>query len=199
MHFVRNVARGLAIADFNDDGLPDVAISVNRDRPLLLVNETKSENHCLKIRLHGPSARCFGAKVEVVSGDNHQVQWWGADVSFLSQHAPELIFGLRKLDKAATVALRGRMARRLIISLHLPGDSTPSILSDESCGTAHSLAELTMHTTASAHRCLTSSPAVTRCSGTASPCDRPASRSALDASRRTTKPRRCNLRSVRCR
>jgi enediyne biosynthesis protein E4 len=87
-------ARGLAIADCNNDGLPDVAISVNRGQPLLLLNETKTENHFLKVRLQGRSARCFGAKVEVLSGNNHQVQWWGADVSFLSQHAPELIFGL---------------------------------------------------------------------------------------------------------
>ncbi len=90
----RYVARGLAIADFNNDGRPDVAISVNRGQPLLLRNETPTEYRYLKIHLRGRSASCFGAKVEVISGSNRQVQWWGADVSFLSQHAPELIFGL---------------------------------------------------------------------------------------------------------
>ncbi|MHB8867160.1 MAG: CRTAC1 family protein [Pirellulaceae bacterium] len=87
-------ARGLAIADFNDDGLPDVAISVNRGQPLLLRNETVTEHRFLKIRLRGRSAVCFGAKVDVSVGGKRQIQWWGADVSFLSQHAPELIFGL---------------------------------------------------------------------------------------------------------
>jgi hypothetical protein len=91
----RHVARGLALADFNNDGRPDIAISVNRGQPLLLVNETATNNRYLKVRLRGPSAKCFGAKVELrTGGAPRQVQWWGADVSYLSQHAQELIFGL---------------------------------------------------------------------------------------------------------
>ncbi len=96
-------ARGLAIADFNNDGLPDVAISVNRGQPLLLRNETITRNRSLKIRLKGRAAACFGAKVEVKAGNEVQVQWWGADVSFLSQHAPELIFGLAHAESADEV------------------------------------------------------------------------------------------------
>lgn len=96
-------ARGLAIADFNNDGRPDIALSVNRGRPLLLANETETTNRYLKLRLRGPSARCFGAKVEVAAGPHRQIQWWGADVSFLSQHAPELIFGLGQSDTADLV------------------------------------------------------------------------------------------------
>jgi hypothetical protein len=98
-------ARGLAIADFNDDGLPDVAISINRGQPLLLLNETPTEHRFLKIRLRASSARCFGAKVELRSGARRQVQWYGADVSYLSQHAPELIFGLGTEDKADEVCV----------------------------------------------------------------------------------------------
>lgn len=101
----RRSARGLAIADFNGDGLPDVAISLNRGEPLLLLNETRTENCVLKVRLRGPSARCFGAKVEVRTGSHHQVQWYGADASFLSQHAPELIFGLGPHAKADEVCV----------------------------------------------------------------------------------------------
>ncbi len=96
-------ARGLAIADFDNDGLPDVAISVNRGQPLLLRNETITTNRSLKIRLQGRAAACFGAKVEVKVGNELQVQWWGADVSFLSQHASELIFGLGARESADEV------------------------------------------------------------------------------------------------
>jgi len=96
-------ARGLAIADFNDDGWPDVALSINRGEPLLLLNQTSLPHHFLKVRLQAPAAACFGAKVEAVVSGQPQVQWWGADVSLLSQHAPELIFGLGRSKQADAV------------------------------------------------------------------------------------------------
>ncbi len=96
-------ARGLAVADFDDDGLADVAINVNRGSPLLLHNETSTRHRGLKVRLRGPSAACFGAKVEVTVGAQRQFRWWGTDVSYLSGHAPELIFGLGEHEQADSV------------------------------------------------------------------------------------------------
>ncbi len=105
-------ARGLAVADYDDDGLADVAVSVNRGNPLLLHNETSTQNRGLKVRLRGPSAACFGAKVEVTVGTQRQFRWWGADVSYLSGHAPELIFGLgenRQADRVQVTWADGRV------------------------------------------------------------------------------------------
>lgn len=93
-------ARGLAIADYDNDGMADAAISVNRGHPILLHNETHVANHSLKVRLRGPSAACYGAKIELVVGGERQFRWWGADVSYLSGHAPETIFGLRERTSA---------------------------------------------------------------------------------------------------
>ena len=64
---------GLSVVETGDmtgllDGLPDVAIAVNRSRPLLLHNQTSTHNRGVKIRLRGPAAACFGAKVEVTVG-----------------------------------------------------------------------------------------------------------------------------------
>lgn len=111
----RYVARGLAIADFDDDGLPDLAVSVNRGPPLLLRNETRTEQHFLKIRLRGPVAWCLGARVEVQAGPAVQVQWLGADVSVMSQHAPELIFGLAEHTQADRVTVLWRDGRTTIL------------------------------------------------------------------------------------
>lgn len=90
----RYVARGLAVADFDDDGRPDVAMSVNRGPVLLLHNETPTDHRFLKVRLKGPAAACFGARVEVTAGGQQRLQWLGGDVSYLSMHFSELIFGL---------------------------------------------------------------------------------------------------------
>ena len=63
------------MADYADDGLADVAIAINRGHPLLLHNETQTRNRGLKVRLRGPSAACFGAKIEVSVGSQRQLRW----------------------------------------------------------------------------------------------------------------------------
>ncbi len=89
--------RGLAVCDFDNDGDPDILISENRGAITLMRNNT-SIHHWLRIRLDASDALRFGARVEVVTA-HKQIQWFGADVSYLSQHAPELIFGLGDREK----------------------------------------------------------------------------------------------------
>lgn len=99
-------ARGLAIADFDGDGDADFAISVNRGPPRLFRNETPTGNRSLKVRLRGRAAARFGARVEVTVAGKSQTQWWGADVSYLSMHAAELIFGLGDASVADRVDVK---------------------------------------------------------------------------------------------
>jgi len=100
-----HAARGLAIADFDGDGDSDFAVNVNRGQPLLVRNDTHLGNESLRIRLRGASAACFGAKVEVLSDRHRQVQWWRADASYLSGHAPELVFGLGRAGAASQISV----------------------------------------------------------------------------------------------
>jgi len=96
-------ARGLAAADYDGDGDVDLAVSINRGAPLLLRNDTVTTNRGLAVRLDAPAARAFGARVRVtVAGRDGppDIRWWGADVSWCSGHAPEMIFGLGTATEA---------------------------------------------------------------------------------------------------
>lgn len=87
-------ARGLAAADFDADGDIDLAISTNQGEPHLLRNDTRTGHRSLSVRLRGPAAACFGAKIEARVNGRTQLRWWGADVSYLSQHGLDAVFGL---------------------------------------------------------------------------------------------------------
>ncbi|WP_221033034.1 CRTAC1 family protein [Actomonas aquatica] len=88
-------ARGLALADYDGDGDLDLAFSQNQGDAVLLRNDTpRDDRQALVVHLDAPDARRFGARVMIESAGRRQWRWWGADVSYLSQHGPELIFGL---------------------------------------------------------------------------------------------------------
>jgi hypothetical protein len=111
----RHSARGLAAADFDGDGDVDLALAINRGEPLLLRNESATDNRSLTVILEAPSAATFGAKVEVVIDGRPQVRWWGADVSYLSGHAAELVFGLGPSAHADEVRVRWADGRETTI------------------------------------------------------------------------------------
>ncbi|MBI4515587.1 MAG: CRTAC1 family protein [Deltaproteobacteria bacterium] len=99
-------ARGLAAADYDDDGKVDLAVAINRGQPMLLHNETETANRGLTVTLKGRPSECFGAKVEVVVNGRRQYRWWGADVTFLGMHAAEMIFGLGRSEAAEEVHVK---------------------------------------------------------------------------------------------
>lgn len=88
-------ARGLAVADYDRDGDVDIALAINQGAPVLLRNDSAREGRrSLTVVLARREAVARGARVEVHHGGRVQVRWWAADVSYLSGHAAELVFGL---------------------------------------------------------------------------------------------------------
>jgi enediyne biosynthesis protein E4 len=92
----RYVARGVATADFFNDGSEDVLVSVLDDSPLLLRNETAKRGHWLRIKVVGTSSNRdgFGARVQVKAGALTQNEEVRANSSFESASDPRLHFGL---------------------------------------------------------------------------------------------------------
>lgn len=115
------VARGLAVSDFDVDGDPDVAIAINRDRPLLLENAGDPRGAWLGVRLAAPASITAGARVTVESDSTLTTRWVGADVSFASMHSAELIFGLGE-DRSATVEIAFADGRRIRLTRQFAGN-----------------------------------------------------------------------------
>jgi hypothetical protein len=94
-------ARGLAIGDFNNDGAVDVLISNNDGAPVLLRNNSGSQNHWLGLRLIGRKANsdAIGARITYQAGDLKRERMKIGGGSFLSSHDPRVVLGLGKRSK----------------------------------------------------------------------------------------------------
>ena len=90
-------ARGLALADLNDDDWPDLVATVHGDAPRVFLTRPDPGNHVLMVRLRGrrgnPTA--IGARVTVVASDGvRRVGEIAAGGGYLSQSSAALSFGL---------------------------------------------------------------------------------------------------------
>lgn len=90
------VVRGCAVADYDRDGKPDLAVVQNNAPMRLLHNETTGSGHWLRVVLHGTKSGrdALGARVEVTANGVRQTRWLRAGGLFLSQNEQAILFGL---------------------------------------------------------------------------------------------------------
>lgn len=110
-HFQRRLlGRGLAVADFDNDGRPDLAFSHNAGPLVLLHNRTETPNHWVRLELIGDGKRsnrnAIGARVEVQAGGAVQVWYVNGGGSYLSASERRLLIGLGSVDRATRVSVR---------------------------------------------------------------------------------------------
>lgn len=100
------VGRGLAVADYNRDGLPDVLV-VNLEGEAVLLQNRSRGGHWLDVRLQQTGANRFGigARVELRCGGLTQLREVKTCGSVLSAQDPVAHFGLGDRQSPATLKI----------------------------------------------------------------------------------------------
>lgn len=104
------VGRGLAVCDFNNDGLPDLAFSHNSGPVKLLRNATATTNKGVRLELIGngksSNRNAVGARLEVEAGGRKLVRFVHGGGSYLSASDRRVVVGLgaaAKIDRATVI------------------------------------------------------------------------------------------------
>ncbi|MBI4904491.1 MAG: CRTAC1 family protein [Acidobacteria bacterium] len=101
-------ARGLAVGDFNNDGLPDALIGINNSAPVLLRNTSPARNHWIGVQLRGVKSNRdgIGARITWSAGGVKRSRLKTSGGSYLSAHDSREILGLANSTKLDWIEVR---------------------------------------------------------------------------------------------
>ena len=94
---VQKVSRGVAVADYDDDGDVDIAVNNNNQRCSLLRNDGGGDGRnwlVVEPRSRAGGAAVIGTRIVVVTGEQQQVGEVAGGGSYLGQNGMRLHFGL---------------------------------------------------------------------------------------------------------
>jgi len=99
-------ARGLAVGDWNNDGRVEAVLTRLGAPPVLLRNDSKTENAWIGFELEGTAGNrdAIGARITVETGGRKLLRWITGGSSYLSSHDKRIVVGLGRV--AASTAPR---------------------------------------------------------------------------------------------
>ncbi len=105
---IQKVSRGLATADYDNDGDLEIMVTNMNDSPDLLRHARKNSNHSILVRTIGTRSNRdgIGAEVKVVSGNLTQYDTVRSGGSYLSSSDLRLHFGLGKQARVDQLEVR---------------------------------------------------------------------------------------------
>jgi hypothetical protein len=105
---VPRVGRGVAFADFDNDGYLDIVVANNGDAPLLLHNSGGVGNHFLSLKLIGTRSNrdALGARIKLRAGTLNQIREISAGGSFSSHSDLRAHFGLGAVARAESIEIQ---------------------------------------------------------------------------------------------
>ncbi|KAA6464777.1 CRTAC1 family protein [Acidobacteria bacterium AB60] len=106
--FTRPVAaRGLATADFFNDGTMGIAVNCRGESPELLRNDGAAANHWIEILLIGTQSNRdgIGATLKLKAGDITRIDQAKGGTSYMSSSDPRIHFGLGKRTKVDSLTI----------------------------------------------------------------------------------------------
>jgi len=111
-----HVGRGVAFADFENDGFVDVVVANNGDPPLLLHNSGGNGNHFLNFKLVGTKSNrdAMGGRIRIVVGGLSQIREVAGGGSYLSQSDLRANFGLGKATRVESVEITWPSGQRQV-------------------------------------------------------------------------------------
>jgi hypothetical protein len=100
-------ARGLAVGDFNNDGLIDILIGTNGGPPVLLKNRAGIGNHWVGLKLEGVTCNrdAIGARLRWSTGGIARSRQKNSGGSYLSSHDPREVLGVGTAEKVDWVEI----------------------------------------------------------------------------------------------
>ena len=103
----KHVGRSLTRLDFDRDGRSDFVITHLAEPSALLVNQTRTDNHWLQVRLIGTQSErdAIGARVEIVVSGRRLTEWLVSGDGFFSKNESVLSFGLGDRDQIESLTV----------------------------------------------------------------------------------------------